>query len=131
MDFTYISAPWFCDLRVLVPDRERGEERQGWGCCQYVCTPRRLNHIAPELNYEFDGCKPDTRKFKGAGGLFNFKNRKYFSHWFLYKKKFDRRRPAAKWKNGIFLLITNILQYSPLKIVLKIVQEKSRNIQDQ
>ena len=68
---------------------------------------------------------------KGRGGFLILRIENISPIGFCTKKKFDRRRPAAKWKNGIFLLITNILQYSPLKIVLKIVQEKSRNIQDQ
>ena len=48
-------------------------------------------------------------------------------------KKIIRSPPTRRQveKRRFFLLITNILQYSPLKIVLKIVQEKSRNIQDQ
>ena len=38
--------------------------------------------------------------------------------------------PPQSWKSAFFRLFTHILQYFPIKIVLKIVQDISRNIPD-
>ena len=47
-----------------------------------------------------------------------------------FSKKIDRRRPTVE-KGVFFRLFANILEYFPIEIVFKIVQNGISNIQDQ